>query len=105
MQLEISRRGHPLLIAINGRLDTMTAPELDLYVKNELSQENGEVVLDLHGLDYISSAGLRALLGLAKLVEGNGGKVAICGLRGEVQKVFELSGFTRVFTICARPTA
>jgi anti-anti-sigma factor len=103
MQLEISRRGQRLLIAINGRLDTLTSPEFDQRATKELAQENGEVVLDLHGLDYISSAGLRALLGLAKLVEGNGGKVAICGLRGEVHKVFELSGFTRVFTVCARP--
>lgn len=103
MQLEISRREQRLLIAINGRLDTLTAPELDQCVQGELAQEKGEVVLDLHGLDYVSSAGLRALLNLAKLVEGNGGKVAICGLRGEVQKVFELSGFIRIFAVCPWP--
>lgn len=103
MQLDVSRRGQILLIGINGRLDTLTAPDLDQYTHTELSQEKGEVVLDLQGLTYISSAGLRALLGLAKQVEGNGGKVAICGLGGEVQKVFELSGFTRIFAICSRP--
>ena len=103
MQLEISRRDQCLLIGVNGRLDTMTAPEFDRYAQAELGQENGQVVLDLHGLDYVSSAGLRALLGLTKLVEANGGKMSICGLRGEVQKVFELSGFIRIFAVCPRP--
>ncbi|MFH1061153.1 MAG: STAS domain-containing protein [Pseudomonadota bacterium] len=105
MRLDISRRDQTLLIAINGRLDAVTAPELDGYTEAELNQEKGEVLVDLHDLEYVSSAGLRALLNIAKQVENNGGKVAICGLRGEVQKVFELSGFTRIFATCPRPQA
>lgn len=103
MRLDINRRDQMLLIAINGRLDAVTAPQLDGYTQAELTQEKGEVVVDLHDLEYVSSAGLRALLNIAKLVENNGGKVAICGLRGEVQKVFELSGFVRIFATCPRP--
>ena len=105
MQLECLRLAQQLVLRIGGRLDAITAPHLDQQVWGQITATEPSVVLDLERLDYISSAGLRSLLDLAKRVESQGGKVAVCGLQGEVRKVFELSGFTRIFALCARPEA
>ena len=65
MTIEIKKKGAEALLELSGRLDTSTAPVLDKTIQEEIS-ESANLVLDLKGLEYISSAGLRVILGAQK---------------------------------------
>ena len=87
-----------LTIALTGRLDTLTSPQL----QSELDQSlNGidELFLDMSALDYISSAGLRVLLSANKKMTAIGGSMAIANANSVVKEVFEITGFCDIFTI------
>jgi len=56
-------------------------------------------VLDLAGVDYLSSAGLRSILTLGKHAQSSGGKLVLCGIRGTVREIFEISGFLSLFPV------
>ena len=89
--------GKNLEIALEGRLDTMTAPELEKELKAEM--EGAEtLVLDFEKLDYISSAGLRVLLSAHKVMSSRGG-LKITHVNEIVQEVFEVTGFADILTI------
>ena len=82
-------------LKVEGRLDTITAPDLDKRI-NELDAK--EIVLDLENLEYISSAGLRVLLAAhKKFVKLNGMKVT--NVKPEVMEIFEMTGFADILTI------
>ena len=84
------------IFAIAGRLDSVTAPELETVLEEVAS---GHLVLDLGALEYISSAGLRVILSSAKRQRGTGGDLHIARLQEGVGKVFEISGFDTIFNI------
>ncbi len=77
-----------------GRIDAATAPSLE----NALGDR--EIVVDLSSVEYISSAGLRALLATLKRVKALGGNLVLCSLHPYVKEVFDITGFSRIFTIC-----
>ena len=56
-------------------------------------------MLDLSKVDYLSSAGLRSVLCLGKLTQANGGKLVLCGLKGAVREIFQISGFLGLFPV------
>ncbi|HRQ57159.1 MAG TPA: STAS domain-containing protein [Azoarcus taiwanensis] len=88
-------------LRVSGRLDGATAPRLEKPLM-ALFAENGEqVLLDLAGLDYVSSAGLRVFLMAAKRARQVDGKLVLCGLQPMVGEVFEMSGFGRILDIAA----
>ena len=86
-----------LVVALEGRLDTTTAPELETVLKESL-ENTTDLVFDFEKLEYISSAGLRVLLATQKQMNGNGTmKVRhVCQI---VQEVFDVTGFTDILTI------
>ena len=89
--------GTELKIALEGRLDTMTAPELEA----ELNQNPGNaesLILDFSKLDYISSAGLRVLLSAHKAMNAKGG-MKVTNVNEIVREVFEVTGFADILTI------
>ena len=86
-----------LEIALDGRLDTMTAPELEAELKDSLSAADS-LVLDFSGLDYISSAGLRVLLSAHKIMATKGG-LKITHVNEIVREVFDVTGFADILTI------
>ena len=102
MHIQCEKDGAVMVVALEGRLDTMTAPVLDHQVERLLQDEEKVVLLDLSGLDYISSAGLRSLLMLAKQLEARTGRMALCGLGEMIQDVFQVAGFNSIITICRR---
>lgn len=82
-------------LKVEGRLDTITAPDLDKRI-NELDAK--EIVLNFENLEYISSAGLRVLLAAhKKFVRLNGMKVT--NVKPEVMEIFEMTGFADILTI------
>ena len=82
---------------IGGRLDTVTAPELEAQIKEALPGLT-ELVLDMSGLDYISSAGLRVLLSAQKVMNAQG-SMKLRGVGETIMEIFEVTGFSEILTI------
>ena len=86
-----------LTVAIEGRLDTTTAPELEQELKDSLGGVT-ELTIDLGKLDYISSAGLRVLLWAQKTMNQQG-SMKVTNVQEVVSEVFEVTGFADILTI------
>ena len=86
-----------LRIALEGRLDTNTAPQLEAELKTSLSGIT-ELELDFSGLEYISAAGLRVLLAAQKTMSRQG-KMTIRNVNETIMEVFEITGFVEILTI------
>lgn len=97
MTITKNLNGTALEIALAGRLDTMTAPELEAELNKDLGGADS-LTLDFGKLDYISSAGLRVLLTAHKTMAAKGG-MKICNVNEVVQEVFEVTGFADILTI------
>jgi len=82
-----------------GRIDSITAKEFGDRICGLIRSGAKRVVIDLANIAYISSAGFRALLIAGKLAEESEGKLALCGVVGEVQRLFEISAFSTAFQI------
>ena len=92
-----SKESDALHIALEGRLDTTTAPELEAVIKNELAGVT-DLSFDFAKLDYISSAGLRVLLSAQKTMAKQG-KMKITGANEIVMEIFNVTGFADILTI------
>ena len=97
MNINKTQDQNKLTIALEGRLDTLTAPELEACLNESLSGIT-ELVLDFRGLEYISSAGLRVLLSAQKRMNVQGSMV-VTGVNETVQEVFEVTGFSDILNI------
>ncbi len=87
------------VIAIKGKLNVTTVADLESAFNTLFEDSKKNVVVDCCELDYISSAGLRALLAAAKQFKKVGGVIVLASLSNNVQQVFEISGFTSIFPI------
>ena len=97
MELIRNRTGAEFCIALEGRLDTTTAPQLETVLKNELG-DTAALKLDFTKLEYISSAGLRVLLAAQKTMNKQG-TMKIVGVNNTIMEVFEITGFLDILTI------
>ncbi len=88
-----------ITLNIAGRLDAVTALDAEKEFEKILQEGSEQLLVDLGELDYISSAGLRVLLVVAKKIQQNGGKVVLAELTPNVKEVFEISGFSSIFKI------
>lgn len=98
MQIELERQGKALTIRLNGRLDTVTSPELKEIVDKELG-EAAELFLDMEKVEYVSSAGLRVILAASKKMKAKKSVVTVCHANKEVKEVFEITGFDEILNI------
>ena len=96
MTINKKQNGTAMEIALEGRLDTMTAPNLEAELKNLDGVES--LTMDFSKLEYISSAGLRVLLSAHKAMASKGG-MKITHVNEIVQEVFEVTGFSDILTI------
>jgi stage II sporulation protein AA (anti-sigma F factor antagonist) len=100
MKIKQETTGANVLVLIpEGRLDSNTVAEAESDLLARIEPGDRRVVLDLAGLDYISSAGLRLVLLAAKRLKQAGGRLALCGLRPQIREVFEISGFVSILTV------
>lgn len=98
MEIIKTKEGSKMTIALEGRLDTTTAPSLDAVVGSELGDVT-ELVYDFNKLEYVSSAGLRVLLLSQKTMNAKGGTMVIRNVNSDIMEVFEMTGFSSVLTI------
>ena len=97
MNINKNLNGNQLTIALEGRLDTTTAPELEAELKASLDSVDS-LIFDLDKLEYISSAGLRVLLSAQKNMSKKGG-MKVTHVNEIVQEVFEVTGFSDILDI------
>lgn len=97
MTITKKQNGTTLEIALEGRLDTTTSPELEKELNGVLDGVE-ELIMDFSNLEYISSAGLRVLLSAHKALHGKG-KMKVVNPNEIVQEVFEVTGFDNILTI------
>lgn len=97
MNITKNTEGSKLTIALEGRMDTTTAPKLEAELKASLNGVT-ELVIDLAALKYISSAGLRVLLGAQKAMNKQG-SMKLVNVNADVMEVFEITGFSDILTI------
>lgn len=97
MEIQTRKEANAVVVTINGRLDAVTAPEYEKRLNELIAAEETSFVVDFEQLDYISSAGLRALLATAKRLKVNGGQISFANIRGTVREVFDISGFGSIF--------
>ena len=97
MTIEIKKNATETIIEIVGRLDTITAPALDKTISEDIG-DTKNLVLDVKGMEYISSAGLRVLLGAQKKMQKIG-TMKVVNVCAEVMDVFEMTGFADILVI------
>ena len=98
--MEIARQdiNGVMKVSLSGRLDAGSAVETEEEI-GKVVDVNKKLILDLSGLEYISSAGLRVLLVAAKRIRRENGKMCLCELKETVLEVFEISGFSAIFDL------
>ena len=97
MTIEIKRNAEETILEIVGRIDTTTAPALEKTINEDIG-DTQNLVLDLKNLEYISSAGLRVLLGAQKKMQKIG-SMKVINVCEVVMEVFEMTGFADILTI------
>jgi anti-anti-sigma factor len=99
MQIFTSKESNHVILEVKGRLDAVTSFRLEEACQGFIDQGEKTLVIDLGGVDYISSAGLRTILILSRKLNGSGGQLRFCGLKGMVREIFSISGFNSLFPI------
>jgi anti-sigma B factor antagonist len=99
MEIQKERVGDVHVVTATGRLDGIYSSAFANQVGELLTEANPKVLIDFTDIDYVSSAGLRALLMLVKKAKANGSIFALCGVNDQVREVLEISGYAPMFSI------
>ena len=99
MEITTAAQGDVSILSIIGRIDTVSAPELEQEINRTLEGGTRKILLDFSGVTYISSGGLRVLLATAKKLKEPKDRYGLCCLSSEVHKILRLAGFTSIFSI------
>ncbi len=96
MEIQDRQMGNVTILSLKGSIDAMMAPKITEFIQGQVAKGNINLVGDLAGVDYTSSAGLRVLLGAIKDTRSQGGDLRLTGVQPDVLKVLTLSGFTNI---------
>ena len=99
MEINETREQGAVVVSPAGRIDSTTSDRLEQHLSKLVAGGERRVVVDFSRVEYISSAGLRVMLALAKRMKDARGAVALCGMGDPVRQVFELAGFLPLFAI------
>jgi len=100
MKFEDGVVGSAVVVAVEGRVDAANADLFEAHCGSTLTKHNGKsLVLGLDSVTYLSSAGLRAILRLERLLRAQGGRLVLFGVRGPVREIFQLAGFLDLFPV------
>ena len=96
MEINITN-GHQTVIAVTGRIDTVSAPDFEKAIAPIIAGNLKDVVLDCTALDYISSSGLRLFLTLQKAANAKQGQLSLTGMKTEIKEIFDMTGLSAMF--------
>ncbi|MCK9579839.1 MAG: STAS domain-containing protein [Methanoregula sp.] len=100
MTIEMTIMHDITVVMLPKRLDASNAPDIEYEIRANLTGQSKKLIFDFSETEYIASAGLRAILQITRDFIKNGGVAALVELRPTVYKVFDMAGFTSIFTIC-----
>jgi len=100
MHVEHEIQGDIDIVCLNGRIDAQSAPGVNQEIGTILDGGKNKMLIDFKSLEYISSAGLRVLIIVAKRLKAAQGSLLLCNLGENIYEVFDVSGFTAIFDIC-----
>ena len=101
MEISMQMDGQIVVVSIVGRIDSATAEKLEHAAATIIAEGASKVIFDLRKVDYVSSAGLRAILMAAKRTNAAGGGITLFGLQPAVDEIMTTSGFASIITLCA----
>lgn len=99
LSISSEKQADTLVITLGGRIDANCAKDLETQCLGWIEKGEKSMVMDFSQVNFISSAGLRVILLVAKRLEPNGGRVKLAGLNVTLKDVFEISGFSKLFVI------
>ena len=99
LELQTDQIEGALVISVTGRIDGLNAQEFHDNLDKEIAGSDISVVLDLENLSYISSAGLRSILLIAKTLRDKNMKLVLCSLSDPIREIFEIAGFDRIIDV------
>lgn len=99
MNIAETRRDGNLIVAPTGRIDSQTSPQFERHLSTAIDRGDTRLVIDLCGLEYISSSGLSVFVSAAKKLKAAGGTMVLAGINSRIRLVFEMSGFLRLFPV------
>ena len=99
MDIKTERNDGTLIARAEGRIDGVNARDFEEAMKAAISSDDSTVVIDLEGLSYISSAGLRVILLIAKTLRKRNAELVLCSLSDPIREVFEISGFDKIIPV------
>lgn len=105
MELSSEKTTGAVIVKAVGRVDGANARDFHEGLENSMSSNGDSMVLDFGELTYISSAGLRVVLLVAKSLQQRGAKLAVCSLTESIREVFEISGFDKIVPVYANSDA
>lgn len=101
MDISTTQNNGFTVISITGSMDATTTPDFDAECKKQIDSGATGIIVDMSGIQYISSAGLRGILMLAKLAKPKNIKLGFCGMQQMVSDMFKLSGFLNILKVFA----
>lgn len=104
LEINVSNQQQVAVVEAQGRIDSSTAGQLGVALTQVIDDEHTRVVLDVGGVDYMSSAGLRELVTALKKLRAKDGDMRIAQVSARVYEVLELSGLSTIFQIFEDPT-
>ena len=99
MDVAAERQDDVLSVLVSGRIDGSNAAAFEETIRAAIAESDRVVIMDFEKLSYISSAGLRVLLTIAKNLSGRGAKLALCAMSDQMRGVFETSGFDKIIPV------
>lgn len=96
MKTEVQQESNSTIVNVTGSVDALTAAELSKVLTTQITEGRANLVVDLTGVEFMSSAGLRTLLGAVKEARSNGGDLRIASTNPGVDKVLKMSGFNNI---------
>jgi anti-anti-sigma factor len=98
MEIVLNEEGEPTVFALEGRLDTNTSPQLESYTKDLYAKGVNDIVVDMAGCEFVSSAGLRVIVAMQKHAVA-GGSLVFKNVVSDVMDVFTMTGFDKILTL------
>jgi anti-anti-sigma factor len=97
--LESTKQGNAAVLILSGRMDAESAPRFESACAQQLADGMTHIVLDMTGLQYVSSMGIRSFVLIGKQAKAGGGAVLLCGMKGFVKEVFDMTYVTSLFPL------
>jgi len=99
MNISETKQDNVTILQLQGKLDSMSSPELDKRLIALIESGTRQIAVNLEGLDYVSSAGLRVFLSAAKRIKQTQGRLALANPSVQVQQIFDIAGFESIMPI------